>query len=331
MPSKLEYVQDKNLGPADDLREKLVVLEEAHFNIKTMDASQALALLRDLDDVTVRLANLTADGLDARPEQGRFQAVQGRLKQRASSLLNAIGGPQALSEQRPSPPPPAERWWWYIDALVAGQKQRLWRRLWLGLVIVVVVLGGLLVLFNTVLAPSPEAVARVQAEQRASAATGDGNYQQALAALDDGLAVAPNDAGLLIFKGITQQHLQQNNEAEQTFAEAQKILNNPLEFYLERAQLYLRFNQLDPASQDIEAALKLNDQSARSWLLQGQVFELQGQSLEAIETYEHAGQLAFDQNENEIYVMARMGMVRVGQMPPAVPSVTPARGTPESQ
>jgi tetratricopeptide (TPR) repeat protein len=189
----------------------------------------------------------------------------------------------------------------------------------------------LLVLFNTVLAPSPEVLARVQAEQRASTATEEGNYQQALMSLDKGLAVVPNDANLLTFKGVVQQLLQQNAEAEQTFALAQKNSDNPLDFYLGRVQLYLRFNQLDPASRDVESALKLNDKVARCWLLQGQVFEMQGKTLAASEAYNQAGKLALDQNENEIYVMARVALVRLSQMPPAFPSVTPESGTPESQ
>ncbi|MBN1991524.1 MAG: tetratricopeptide repeat protein [Anaerolineae bacterium] len=315
----LGYLQEKKLGPADELREHLHKLEESHLNIKTMDSAQALALLRDLDWVVARLDQLEANGLDLRPERGRFQAIQGHLKKKAAPLLQALGGPMALRKQRPAPLPPPEQWWWYINDMVAAQQQRLWRRVVIGLAMGLLVIGGVIIAFNTILAPSPETVARLNAENDASSFVEEGKYLEALAALENGLAKVPGDSGLLIFKGVVLEALGQEEEAAQTFAQAQELITDPKEFYLARAQLYLRMNQPEKAEREALAALELDEEFGRTWLTLGQAYELQGRVLEALETYETAGQVAFDQNENEVYVLSRMALARLSQSPPDLP------------
>jgi Tfp pilus assembly protein PilF len=327
MPTKLDYVQEKNLGPADDLRQKISHLEEMLSKISQLTSSQGVAALCNLDEIMVMLNQLEAVGLDVRPEQGRVQAIQGRLQKNAARLLTVVGGPAVLSQQRPSPPPLPEQWWWYIDQQVAAARQHLVRRVGWGAVIVFLLVIGLVVLFNTVLAPSPETVARLKAENGAYAAADQGDYRLALTAINEGLTQSPNDSFLLMFKGVLYQLLKEDQIAAQSFALAQQKLNNPKEFYLGRGQLYLRLNQIDLAEPDIEAALKLDNRFARTWLLKGQMFESRGQSRDALQAYEEAGRLALDQGEDEIYVLSRMSIVRLGQMSPSFSPLS----TPESK
>lgn len=317
--SKLDYLQEKKLGPADELREKLDELGETHFGIKSMDSTRALALLRDLDWVDSNFNELEAGGMDLRPERGRFQSIQGGLEKKAGSLLDAVGGPTVLREHRPSPPPPPERWWWYINELVAANRQRQMRRVIIGLVVVLLIFGGLILVFNTILAPSPEAIARLNAENDAYLAVEQGDYSGALAVLEKGLAEVPGDPGLLIFKGVVQQALGEEEAAIGTFAEVRELIVDLKEFYLARAQLYLRMNQPEQAQRDAMAALELDEEFARTWLILGQALEFQGGVLEAMQAYENASQFAFDNQENEVYVLSRMALARLSQAPPPLP------------
>jgi tetratricopeptide (TPR) repeat protein len=330
MATKLDFLQEKKLSPVDELREILSSLEESHVKIQSMDSTQVLTLLRDLDHVDADLKAFEANGLDLRPERSRFEMIQGRLRKRANPLLKAVGGQSVLREQRPTPAPPPEQWWWYIDEIIAAQRQRLLRRLGIGLVVLLLVIGGIILVFNTILAPSPEVVARLEAENEAYSAIEQGDYQEALAFVDEGLTQVPGDPSLLIIKGVLQQTLGEEEKAEQTFAQVQEALDDPKEFYLARGQLYLRLNQAEQAESDINAALELDEDFARTWLLLGQVLEIKGKTLEASQAYEKAGQLAFDQGENEIYVISRMALARLSQAPPPLPGeATVESGTPE--
>jgi tetratricopeptide (TPR) repeat protein len=313
--TKLDYVRQKKLNPADELRDLLSFLEESQVQLGSLNSAQTLTLLQDLDKIYDLLAQLEATGADMPPERGRFEAIQAYLKTRASTILNKLGGPAALSEHRPTPAPDRERWWWYIHERVAAQQQRLLRQVMIGLLIMVVILGGIFIAFNTVLAPSPEALARVEAENDAFSFYDEGNYEEALAAIDRGLATVPNDPGLLLFKGVLHELLDQAEEAAQAFEQAGQHVDSQANFHLGRAQLYLRTNQLVKAEEDARAAIALDDQIALAWLLLGQSLESQGRRFESIAAYEQAGELALDSGDSQIVVLARLALGRVTTSP----------------
>lgn len=306
---KLDYLQQKKLNPADDLRETLTHLEERLVRIREMEPDQAAAFLHDLDRVDGLIKQLAETGLELRAEQGRFSTVQARVLQRAGSLLKAVGGPAELARLRPGQP--GENWWWSIDQTVANRRKQARRRLAVILGLLLAVFGGVIVAFRTVLAPSPEALARVEAENAAFAALDDGDYEAALAALEKGLQVTGDDPGLLVMRGVVLRSMGETDEAEQSFDRVLATIDDPLYFYLARGQVELRLNQPENTEADARAALALDETSARAWLLLGQALELQDQRFQALMAYERAGNLAMDSGDNEAYVIARMAMARL--------------------
>jgi tetratricopeptide (TPR) repeat protein len=315
MTLKVDYLRQKKLNPADELRELLSSLEESSVNLDKLSSAQALSLLQELDRVDELLAQLEATGANLAPERGRFEAAQAHLKHKAGTILNRLGGPAALSEHRPSPAPNRERWWWYIHEMVAAQQQRLLRQVAIVLVVVLLLLGAVFVAFNTILAPSPEAVARVEAENDAFSFYDEGDYEAAVAAVDRGLAVIPNDAGLLVLKGVMLEALGREAEAADSFEQAKLYTDPPVNFYLARGQLYIRTNQLVKAEEDVRAALAMDDQIALAWLLLGQSLESQGKRFESISAYEQAGELALESGDSQIVVLARLALGRVVTSP----------------
>ena len=318
--NKLSFVQGKKLSPADDLREELSRLEDVLPGIKALDSAQVVKLLHELDHVVATFEKLDPAGDALTAEWSRFQAVQGRLKQDASKLLKLLGGTESLARQRPEPAPPADHWWWYLDKMVAQKRQYNLKRISTLIVIVLVIVGGIVILLNTVFKPSPEAVARLNAEGNAYAAVEqEGDFAKALAAIDEGLAVAPNDPSMLAIKGVVLQLLGREAEAEDVFAQVKKNLNDPIAYHLTLAQVYLRLGQPEQTERETRAALALNDEFARSWLLLGQSLEMQGKYIEAIDAYETTGEIASQNDENEIYVMSRMALAHLSEALPALP------------
>jgi len=312
---KLNFLQQKKLSPADELREILGSLEERQLKVKSMASGQALCLLHDLDQVDTLFQQLESAGLDLRPEQGRFKSIQARLEKQAAPLLKSLGGAAVLSAHRPTPPPPSEKWWWYIQERVAAQQQRLLRQVVVTSVIILVVLGGIVLLFQTVLAPSPEIIARLETENDAYAAIDAGDYQEALAVIEQGLIKVPADPSLLLLEGVVQEALGEEAAAAQSFDQARTGLKNPFDFYLARSQLDLRVGQPAKAEANARAALELDENSSRAWLLLGQALEFQDKSLEAVPAYEKAGELALANGDYEVVVLSRLALGRIGTRP----------------
>jgi tetratricopeptide (TPR) repeat protein len=315
MMSKLDHLRQKKLNPADELRALLNSLEDTQAVLKSLDATQTLNLLKDLDQVYDLLSELEVTGAELASERGRFGAIQAFYKSKVSFLLGRLGGPAALSTHRPKPEPERERWWWYIHEMVAAQQQRFLRYMMISLVAVLGLLGAVYLLFNTILAPSPEAVARVEAENEALAAYDEADYARGLAAVEKGLAVVPDDPALLLLKGAFYEALNQPEQAAQVYEEAKQKTNPPINFYLGRAQLYLRINQSMRAEEDARAALALDDKAALAWLLLGQALESQERRFEAISAYETAGNIAMESGDSQIVVLARLALGRITSTP----------------
>lgn len=312
---KLEYLQQKKLNPADELRALLDSLEERRVKVKALEAQAAFQMLHDLDEAQSRLQELEATGLNLLAERGRFESVQNRLQQRAAALLKALGGAAALTAQRPQPLPPAESWWWYLDEWVARQQRHLIRQIGLIVGVIILLLGGLYVAFQTVLAPAPEVVARLEAENDALAALDQGDYPAALAAVEQGLQQVPGEASLLLLQGVIREIMGDTTRAEQSFQATQEHVAQPIDFYLGRCRLYLRVNRLAEGEADARSVLKLDPKSAGAWLMLGQTLEFQDQRAEAIAAYQQAADLAAVSGENEIFVTARMAVARIGSSP----------------
>jgi len=313
--NKLNYLHHKKLNPADELRDLLNGLEDRRPSLKSLSPTQALIILRELDQIYALFAQLEAGGLDLSAERGRFESIQTQFRQNAGRLLKGLGGAAALSDHRPRPAPERERWWWYIHEIEAARQQHLLRRVVTGVIVVFVLVGAIYLAFNTILAPAPEVIARVEAENDAMSAFEVGDYQQAIDEIDQGLSIAAVDPGLLIMKGIFQELLDQDSEAVQTFALAQTELKDPPIFFLGRGQIYFRTGQFLKAESDARVAIELDDTMSAAWLLLGQALEGQGKKFESIPAYQQAGELALANGDNEVFVMARLALSRVGVTP----------------
>lgn len=312
MAEKADYYQQKNLNPGDKLRILLNSLETRQSRFKSMNATEALALLNDLDTVYEQLDMLEAGGMDLESERLRFRAILGAVRKNMKSVLKAMGGANALVEHWPKPAPDKDkRWWWYINQRIANQQRQMLRRVATVLIVLLVVVGGIYIALQTVFAPDPDVLARYEAENVAFSAFEQGNIENALISIEDGLATVPQDGSLLMLRGIYQELLGQDEAAFQSYEQAQSVINDPLAFHINRGQNYLRTNQPEKAELDATAAIELNELTAAAWLMLGQSYEMQDKRGEAMDAYQKASEIAEANNDSEIVVMARMALGRM--------------------
>jgi tetratricopeptide (TPR) repeat protein len=313
--SKLDYLQQKKLNPSDELRETLTSLEGRQTRIKALKADEAFEFLLDLDQLAALFEQFEAAGLDLRPEKGRFQSLQAHIQKQAAPLVKALGGTAAFNARRPTPAPPADKWWWYLDQRVAAEQRRLWRQVGLIMGVITIIVAGVILLFQTILAPSPEVMARLETEDKAYAAIDSGDYQAALAFVEQGLVKVPGDPDLLLLQGVVQEVLGDEAAAAASFEQTQASLNDPVGFYLARSQLQLRVGQPVKAESDARTATQLDETSANAWFLLGQALEFQNRLAEAIPAYQKASELGLKNGESEVVVMARMALGRISASP----------------
>ena len=116
-------------------------------------------------------------------------------------------------------------------------------------------------------------------------------------------------------RGIFLEALGREQESRDSFEQAQQVIDEPVDFYIGRAQYYLRTNQVDKAEADIRIALDSDDTIARAWLMLGQALEVQDKRGEAIMAYQQASDLAVEQGDNEVVVLARLALGRISAAP----------------
>ena len=312
------YVESKPLTRVDSLREGLDRLDSCIGRLGKIDlGAEALEIPALFDQAYEILEELDRDGSQIPEEVARFETMASLIKQKAPAFLRAIGGTKALRHARQTGNPGPERWWWYLDQWLAQEKQKQAKRFVTRAVILGIVLVVLVILYQAFLAPSPEEEALITYEGMADRYISEGNLESALGEIDKALAIAPRDPGLLIRKGVLLQALDQEQEVEAVFAQAESEMGSRKEFLLSRGQIYLNVGMIEAGIADSQEILRIEPQAPEAYLMLGQGYELQGNYFEAIQAYEEASRLATEQDRPELTALARVRLAYLMQRIPA--------------
>jgi tetratricopeptide (TPR) repeat protein len=304
---KSTYLRDKQLTPADAVRQSLRSLEERLPKLKNFPTGDVRLLLEDLDRVYLGLEQLQQAGVDVRSEKVRLEAIEGAVRKAAPRLLRQLGGAEPLRQARPVPTPAAARWWWYLDARVArARRKRREQQLIVG-GIVTLAFVTVIALFQTVLKPDPKVIGRLKKRDAALAAMQAGDYGEALQIVEAGLAEAPDDLDFQVLRVITLEQLGRPAEVERAMTEASQRLGLE-EFYLIRGQYHFQAGLFEPGRKDAQAILALEPESAEGWFLLAITSQALGNPAEAREAYERAADLARVQGNQALFVQARLNL-----------------------
>lgn len=295
------------LTPADELRDLLDRAERRVVNLRGT-GKDAVLLLDWLDRIAVLAAQLEAEGADLRPERGRLETVEAKLRERAGQLVREAGAAFQRARQEAEPTP--DRWWWYVDEIAAERRKQQLRRLGLmalGLAGVAVVIWFV---FNVLFPVDPKIAAVQRLRGEADRALSQGDLEAALAAYEEASQIDPEDPALTIWVGVLQERLGRKEMAEEKYREAEVVAGDRVRFLLERARVYGFVGQLDEALADTDEVLALNPNSAEGYYLRATTLEAQGKMAEAIDAYQRASDLA----ENTSPELAALARIRLGYL-----------------
>jgi tetratricopeptide (TPR) repeat protein len=302
------YVPSKPLTRADELRNQLNELEARVGRLGYGLGQEALTIPALFDEVSAALVSFQTEGQGMRAEEARLTTVSADLRRKAKLLLREIGGAAPLRDARSARQPDPAQWWWFLDEWVAARRRAQLRGLLWVAAGVVAVLLLLFAVYQLFLAPDPATRERLRRQQAAESLALEGNLAGAMNEVEQALAIAPGDPGLLTLKGSLQQGLGQSQMAEETFAAAEAAFGDREAFLLARGQAYLFANQAQAALADAQALIALDPQSAPGYMLLGRSQEWLENYPEAIAAYQQAATLAEAQGDFQLTGMARVNM-----------------------
>jgi tetratricopeptide (TPR) repeat protein len=309
--------------PADALRRRIGEAEVRLTNLRGAGA-EALTLLHLLDDIAATHAELAAAGVDLRAETSRIETLHSTLRKKKGIALRELRAAGGLAAARAAGAPTPEQWWWFLDAAQAADRRRALRR-YLTIAGVALLLGAAATfVYWRFFRPDPLTVAVYQNLFKAQQAMAAGQYAEAATRLEQNMALAPTEAEWPIRLGAARALAGDAAAAEPLFAAGRRLAPDELTFYLLRGQSYLEANAFEPARADSARATQLDPQSAAAYYYLGRALAGLNDRAGAWAAYERASQLASGSaGDQQIFVMARMEMATLAQVPGPIVSPTP--------
>ena len=274
--------------------------------------ADAAAILTDLDAVNEQIRQLEGK-ISRKTAEGQFESILAHLRTQSSLFIKSVGGIDALKRLRQKYQPPEENWWWYLDVLVE-QTSKTRRRVILGAALTLIIaLGMIILVYQLFLRPDPQVEAHYMHQSKARDYIQQGQFDQALAEIDQSLQSEPNDTPMLVLKGVIFERQGKQDQAQQLFTQAEQDASSKENFLLTRSEAYLLVNQPDLALIDAQTVLKTNSQSFEAYMVAGEAYEDMQEYSKALDEYGKAYDVADAQNHHGDAATARVRIARVLQ------------------
>jgi tetratricopeptide (TPR) repeat protein len=182
------------------------------------------------------------------------------------------------------------------------------------------VIAVLVILYVLFLRPDQATRQLYGYQTTAEAEMQQGNYEQALASYQKALELDPENAEFLLNIGVLYEALDQPDNAEAKYAEAEARYGTRAEFWTARAQQYIYLGWYERAIEVTQAAIEQDDRYALAYCTLGSAYqELEAQG-EAIEAFWTCSDLAMEQGNDTLYVHAKMMLATLLQQPSGLTS-----------
>lgn len=305
-----QAIRPERVTAADEIRDLLTRCEKRV--VSPLEGGGVAELFAWMDAIVELWPGLEASGADLRAEQTRWESLQGQVRARASQLLRAWGGAEALIASRREVNPGKDRWWWWLDELVSQERRRRMFRALGVAVILFVVLGGGYLLFNRLFPVDPQVRALHRLQLEIESAIQGGDLQTARELLDEARLVAPDSPEVVLQLGAVAEAQGDQQTAQRAWDIARQLVDDEAGFLAARGQYYLAVRLPHKARQDEEAALALDPNLAVAHFLLGLAHEQEGDLQQAISHLQQASDLAQGDNP-QLAVIARARMAELLQ------------------
>jgi tetratricopeptide (TPR) repeat protein len=310
------YVPDKTRTPAGRVRQ---LLSESEKNLASLPGAgpEPVQILHAFDQIEDSLGQLEGRNCDVRVERANFEALQRQLRDQKRRFLKEAG--RALQEERSQIEPARAHWWWYLDEVAARGRWRRLRRLGAGAIAVLTLLAAAWLGYKHFLAPPPEVGQAYRQLEAGRRQVGEGNLRQALIAFEAATELTPDDPEPWLWTGVLQDQLDDTNAAENAFATARRLYDEPFDFILNRGRVYLQAGDVAKAEADVETALELNPNSGWSYYLRAGIAMRKEDPAAALADLNRAAALAEENGDAQLQALAGTQRAGVMKLLPASP------------
>lgn len=309
IPSEVTLITSNSLGTLLDQ------IENLQGKIGLGYGRGVVEILSLMDRAKERVVQAQKQGLEIPSEQAQFSLIVENFRNQSGVFLREIGGVRTLEPIRQEARPLEENWWWWPERIVAQRRAVSAKAFLRTGAIIVAVLAVVVIAYQLFFKPDPSVIAAQRAIQGVQQVAAEGDLQKAIPLLDEGLSAAPNDAELLVLKGCVLSMIPgKEADAQVVFSQAEKLIANREIYLLQRAQSFYGLNNVEAAFRDAQQAVDLNPNSAKGYLILGQMLESQKEMDKAYAAYEKASNLATAQDDSFIAAQSRIKMGMVMQL-----------------
>ncbi len=308
--------------PAEELRQLLDQSERLLPDLRS-SAGATPQLLANLDRIAVLFAELEAQGMDLRPERGRWEGLQRAVNNRIGFVVRSLPDWDAARQQAQATP---DRPWWYLDRTLAATRRRSRQRLLLTVAAVVAVIALLIVVWRALFPVDPAVAAAQRAMEMAQRHVRLQEWEAAYASFTEAAQATPSDAIPFIWLGILEEQLGDASAAAGHFTQAEQLLGHPVRFRVEKSFAYNQVGRYPEAETEARAAVALDPNSPHAHYVLAGALEQQDKIDDALLEFDLASQLA-EQVDANLAALARIRLATLMQAAPfreaAAPTAVP--------
>ncbi len=269
-------------------------------------ASRVLELLTHLDRIAAGTQMLGQIGVDLRSERTRIDALHHTLRDKSRVIVRSRSSWSEISRRRTTRDIPAGHWWWHLDQYVAGQRRRRAKRLLWRSGVIACVIAAAISIYALFFRPDSTTRRRYHYLYAAEADAQNGDYASALENYRRAGALAANDdAEINLMIAVMYDALERHAEAETQYARAIQLYETPALFMSVRSQKYSALGWYGRAVQDALEATRLDAQLALGYCALGSAYAGQQEYRPAIDALNTCADLAYEQGQDELYVVAK--------------------------
>ncbi len=266
-------------------------------------AGEVIELFELLDRIAEGYEHLAELGVDLRPEATRIETVYNTLHDKARMAVRALSS-RDWDELRSRVGAGPERWWWYLDREVAARSKERLKKLVRGLLIGGVLLALMAIVYLLFFRPDEVTRMRYDYVMQAEVALRQSDYATALEYYQKALRLAPDDPELCLMVGVMNEALGNPGEAEKHYARAESLYGGRAFFLAMRSQKYAILGWYDKCEADARAAVEADGNLPLAYCALGTAYEGQDRIPEAIRALQKCAELAHEQGQDELYVVA---------------------------
>ena len=280
-----------------------------------VQGEDVLVLLRLLDRIAEAVSKFGELGVDLRAELSRIETIENILLEEARFAVKALSVLGSLDELRAEAHAEEGRWWWYLDHRVAESSAQQTRRTLWTVGIALVALAILVAAYMLFLRPDEATRLRYGYVSRAENQIEQDEYEVALDLYQKALEVAPDDPEVNLMIGMMYEVLEHPRDAAEYYARAEALYESRVAFLAAKSQRYFVLDWFEQSELTALEAIDLDEQYAWAYCNLGNAYEGQGRIPEAIGAVQVCADLAREQGQDELYVIAASRLALLLQMP----------------